>query len=84
MTVTTLKRTEKYNPLDQIKPVGKLDDVKDVIVQDSNIGKALKDYDLIMNVDVSPNFQMDLFDFLSFRGSDWFFDDFDKLKQKFH
>ena len=80
MTVTTIKRTENLNPLDQIKPVGKLDDVKDVIVQDSNIGKALKDYDLIMNVDVSPNFHMDLFDFLSFRGSDWFFDDFDKWR----
>ena len=40
MIVTTLKRTEKMNPLDQIKPVNKLDDLQDLEVQDSNVKKA--------------------------------------------
>lgn len=45
MTVTTQKRTEKKNALDQIKPVNKLDELKDLKVDNSNIKLILKDYE---------------------------------------
>ena len=44
MIVTTLKRTEKVNPLDQIKPVNKLDDVKDLDVNDSNMKQTIEEH----------------------------------------
>ena len=40
MIVTTLKRTEKKHALDQIKPVNKLDNIKNLDIKDSNIGKV--------------------------------------------
>ena len=51
MTVTTLKRTEKVNPLDQIKPVNKLDEIKGLKVEDSDIKQVLRNYEEMLVYD---------------------------------
>ena len=53
MTVATLKRTEKKNALNQIKPVNKLDDLQDLTVEDSDMPELLSEYENALE----PNFR---------------------------
>ena len=50
MTVATLKRTEKKNALDQIKPVNELDDIKDLDVNPSTFKQAIEEYKNFLNL----------------------------------
>ena len=75
MIVTTLKRTEKKNALDQIKPVGELDNIKSLDIKDSNIGKVLKDYEEVLKERCEIDFKVSIddipFAYHTYKGSFW-------------